>query len=226
MTQIFIEPELENLSELENSTEWQLVCEQLGLSNQLSRTEKSETKQAPPYMAIDPKTAKIIRTLCPEMVDFRKYAASTIPLDVLQEIQKCVKHGWYDQIHIYYDNVTPDPFVVGSYEETQYRYHFHLIARWGAEMLPMEMLEQKAIQRLKNAALKSLHELSSKVDYAIRNTDNFISGILGNADRPALDFHARGLDRGYNYPALPNAPFVAPVSPIASVPDNDFDIPF
>ncbi len=219
MTQIFIEPELENLSEIENSTEWQSVCEQLGLSNQLSRTEKSATKQAPPYMAIDPKTQNIIRALCPEMVDFRKYAASTIPLDVLQEIQKCVKHGWYDQIHIYYDNVTPDPFVVGSYE-SEHRYHFHLIARWGAEMLPMELLEQKAVQRLKNAALKSLHELSTKLDYAVRNPEAFVSGLLANIERLDFDFRIMGLNRGYSYPPLSITPFVAPTS--ASDPEENF----
>lgn len=88
-------------------------------------------------MFIDPKTSKIIRTLCPRLVDFREYKESTIPLDVLQEIQKCEKNGWYSKIQIAFDDKSPDPFVIGILpSEHSWNASRHLIARWGAELLP------------------------------------------------------------------------------------------
>jgi len=65
MTEIFIEPELENLQDETIAAEWFEVASQLGLDNQLKLSSNSETKKAPPYMFIDPKTNRIIEVLCP-----------------------------------------------------------------------------------------------------------------------------------------------------------------
>ena len=86
--EIFIEPELQELEQAEVAQEWFEIASQLGLEEQLKHADRSEEKKAPPYMHIDPKTAKIIKTLCPMQTDYKKYRASTIPLDVLKEIQK------------------------------------------------------------------------------------------------------------------------------------------
>lgn len=197
MTEIFIEPELENLSEVDSAAEWFEICTTLGLNEQIRHADRSEEKKAPPYMFIDPKTERVIVTLCPRVVDFKKYAASTIPLDVLQEIAKCEKNGWYKEIKICYDDKSPDPFVVGiTYAEHSWNASKHLIARWGAELLPFEQLETKAISRLNDVAITQLSEMKHKIDMGLANPELFIRQMLSGKDAPSLNFHIGGISSG------------------------------
>ena len=159
-TEIFIEPELQELEQIENAQEWFEIASELGLTEQLKHADKSEDKKAPPYMYVDPKTSRIIKTICPVQVDYKKYKASTIPLDVLKEIQKAETHGWYSKIHICYDDKSPDPFVIGfTKADSSWNADIHLIARWGAELVPFEILEQKAMSIMKLEASKAINEL-------------------------------------------------------------------
>lgn len=189
MTEIFVEPELENLSQPEIAAEWAEICKELGLEKQLKHSEKSEENQAPPYMYIDPKTECIIRTLCPRLVKVTEYSASTIPVDVLREIKRCNDHGWYSEIKIAYDDKSPDPFVIGyTHDERDWNRHKHLIARWGAELIPFELLESKAIERLRVNANQALHEMRHKINFAIESVDLFVSNVLGGKEVPKIDF--------------------------------------
>lgn len=188
-TEIFIEPELMELEQPEVAQEWFEICSELGLQHQLSHASKSEDKKAPPYMYVDPKTSRIIKTLCPVQVKYADYKASTIPLDVLKEIQKAEKNGWYSKICICYDDKSPDPFVVGfTKAESEWNADIHLIARWGAELLPFEVLEQKAIARMRQEATDALRELKFRVEAALDNVDSFTNSLLTGKDVPKLDF--------------------------------------
>lgn len=195
-TEIFIEPELQDLEQIENAQEWFEIASQLGLDEQLRHADKSEDKKAPPYMYVDPKTSRIIRTLCPVQVPYNKYKASTIPLDILKEIQKAELNGWYSKIHICYDDKSPDPFVVGfTKAENSWNADIHLIARWGAELLPFEVLEQKAIVRMKQNAVDALKELQFKVKNALDDVDAFTSGLLAGKDIPKLEFGVENINK-------------------------------
>lgn len=196
MTQIFIEPELDNLHEVENSTEWQSICEELGLQGQKQLSEKSPVNMAPPYMFLDPKTQRIIKTICPVGVLANNYSVSTIPLDILQEIKKCKDHGWYDEIKIFYDNISPDPFVIGILKSktNTWQKDYHLIARWGAELLPFEELEIKAVNRLRTGIKQRMFEMKSKIDFALTNLDDFITNMISGAESPAANISIQGLD--------------------------------
>lgn len=194
MTQIFIEPELENLSEKENAEQWFAICSELGLNKQLAHADKSEEKQAPPYMYIDPKSEHIIRTLCPRLINIEEYSASTIPLDVLQEVQKCKKHDWYSEIKIAYDDKSPDPFVIGyTKDQHSWQRHKHLIARWGSELLPFEELEKKAIARLRDDATEAMADIKAKAEIALQNVDLFIKGVLNGKGIPSINFSVNNL---------------------------------
>lgn len=197
MTEIFIEPELENLEVAENAAEWFEICTSLGLKEQIRHADRSEEKKAPPYMFIDPKTDKIIVTLCPRVVNYMKYSASTIPLDILQEIAKAEKNGWYKEIHIAYDDKSPDPFVIGiTHSQHSWNASKHLIGRWGSELLPFEQLEQKAISRLMDVAIIQLSEMKHKIDMALSNPTIFIKHVLAGKDIPSLKFHIGSISSG------------------------------
>jgi hypothetical protein len=197
--EIFIEPELESLQDETNASEWFEICSQLGLDKQLSLASKSETKKAPPYMFCDPKTKKIIEILCPCKVKLMDYQSSTIPIDVMKEIQKCKEHGWYENFEIFYDNQSPDPFVLGVLpNEYEWRADRHLIARWGPELLPFELLEEKAIARVKDIALKELSQVKHALQYAIDNPESYIRGLLAGSDKFRMP-----AERGTNSDSFP-----------------------
>lgn len=187
-TEIFIEPELQNLEDEATAAEWFDLVTDLGLTNQISLADKSETKKAPPYMFIDPKTNNVISALCPRRVDYKNYKESTIPLDVLMEIKKCEVNGWYKKIEIAYDDKSPDPFVIGTLpSEHDWNAPKHLIARWGAELIPFEQLTANAIARLRGSAKHALEKMKFTVGHGLDNLDDFIDGLLSGKDKPVFD---------------------------------------
>lgn len=186
-TEIFIEPELMELESVEASTEWSSICQELGLEGQTKLAEKSPELKPPPYRAIDPKTSRIIRALCPEKSTVANFSVSTIPLDILKEVKKCRENGWYHEIYVFYDNKSPDPFLVGKLT-SQWGSPYHLIARWGDELLPFEELEIKAVNRLMGDAKVALIELKSKIDHYLQNPQDFIQMMLNKNEPPKIDF--------------------------------------
>lgn len=187
MTEVFIEPELENLADETIAAEWFETVSKLGLEEQVKLADKSETKQAPPYAFIDPKTSRIIRTVCPCRVDYKAYNVSTIPLDILQEIAKCEENKWYHKIYICYDDKSPDPFVVGKLKD-EWGSPMHMIARWGAELLPFEQLELKAVERLKYNAKKALERLRLQAQFGLDDVDGFVKSLMSGEQPPNFDF--------------------------------------
>lgn len=187
-TEIFIEPELMELETPEVSAEWSSICEELGLDGQKALAEKSPELKPPPYRAIDPKTSRIIRALCPAKSKVADFSVSTIPLDILQEIKKCITNGWYHELWVCYDDKSPDPFLVGRINSS-WGSPYHLIARWGDELLPFEELEIKAINRLMNDAKVALVEIKSKVDYYLQNPQDFVQMMMGKNEAPKIDFN-------------------------------------
>lgn len=196
MTEIFIEPELQELQNEQVAQEWFNLVSELNLEGQIKLADKSDTKKAPPYMYVDQRTARMIRALCPVQVNYTRYKQSTIPLDVLQEIKKCEDNKWYISIQILYDDKSPDPFVVGLLDaDFKSDRPIHLIARWGNELLPFEILEQKAIERLKLQAKASLMDMKSKIENSLQDLDLFVQNALNNDVDMRLDFNVRSVDK-------------------------------
>ena len=182
--ELFVEPELAELDEIQNASEWFEIASELGLENQLKFASKEEHKKPAPYMYVDPKTSAIIKAICPVQVNYKEYKASTIPLDILKEIKKAEDSGWYEAIHICYDDKSPDPFVIGiTKAENNWSRHVHLIGRWGPELLPFEQLEEKAIERRTYEVTQMLEQTKNQVEYALKDVKSFIKANLGQEMR-------------------------------------------
>lgn len=173
-TQIFIEPELENLHE--NSGEWEQLCTGLGLQKQLKKAGKVENV-GNPYMKLDHRTEMAYEMLCPRKELYTDYAASTLPLEVLQEIHRCKENEWFARIEIWYDDKSPDPFLIG-YDSKKADANKFLIAQWGDESLPFEQLLEKAINRFIEAYLRALNRLIADCEWRKQDIEGEIRGYI------------------------------------------------
>lgn len=174
----FLEPELEELILTENKEEWVSLAEEIGAEGQvkLVKKENGENSSPIPYMSINRKWQKIFKTICPVSVEYKKYDVSTIPLDGLRDIKNCVNANYFDSIEIWHSDVAPDPFIVGAVGKSWDKKYF-LIGQFGDELLPLEMLEAKAIKKLAEG-------LKNQLKTMLNNVDNVIYDYLEKHETP------------------------------------------
>lgn len=168
------EPELDELIQnADKNQEWSELCFHLGMEGQLSTIKRSSDDETStgnpiPYMAINKRWLKIFKTLCPDKIEYKKYKFSTVPLDGLKEILLCVHQKYFDVVEIWWDNVVKDPLIIGiingKYSSDKQHY---LIGRFGDEILPLEMLEQKAIQRIVSHLKNTVEKVSKTIDECV-----------------------------------------------------------
>lgn len=188
--EIYLEPELEEMIGSEEVTaEWKQLAEELGMEGQLKlitpKSGEEVDKNPSPYIHMNKKAENVFAILCPEVVDYKKYGKSTIPRDVMKEIAFAEKLQCFDKICIWYDDASPDPLVVGYIKVAPYEYVKHMIARFGDEILPFEVLEKKAIERLKKRITDKLKATLTSIDTKV---DNFFNPARYNDDNLNIDF--------------------------------------
>lgn len=188
--EIYLEPELEEMvGSKEVTAEWKQLAEELGMEGQLKlitpKTSSENDKNPSPYIHMNKKAENVFAILCPEVVDYKKYDKSTIPRDVLKEIALAEKQQFFDKICIWYDDVSPDPLVVGYIKVGTYEYVKHMIARFGDEILPFEVLERKAIDRLKKRITDKLKAALAGIDSKV---DGFFNPARYNDDNLDINF--------------------------------------
>ncbi|WP_299116867.1 hypothetical protein [uncultured Winogradskyella sp.] len=171
--EIYLEPELQELTQNQELTEeWKKMCETLDLKGQIEMLPNKESSPSP-YLFMNSSMLKIFSILCPSVVDYTQYNKSTIPYEVLKEIAICKEKNYFDAIKIWYDDISPDPLVVGYMKnEGQYNETQHLIARFGDEVLPIEILKDKAIARLTKSISNQLKQISNSLT---ENIEDFIN---------------------------------------------------
>lgn len=173
-TQIFIEPELETPHQ--NAIHWEQLCNGLDLKQQIKKLGKVE-RIGNPYMRLDPRTERVCEMLCPKKESYTTYTAGTLPLEILQEIHRCKKNEWFPVMEVWYDDQSPDPFLIG-YESKKGSANKYLIARWGDELLPLEQLTNKAINRFKEAYQRALNRLIQDCEYRKQEVEGEIRGYI------------------------------------------------
>ena len=188
--EIYLEPELQEMvANEEVTTEWKQLAEELGMEGQLKlikpKSSEGVDKNPSPYIHMNKKAERVFAVLCPEVVNYKKYDKSTIPREVLKEIALAEKEQYFDKICIWYDDASPDPLVVGYIKTGSYDYVKHLIARFGDEILPFEVLETKAIARMKKRMTDKLNAALNGIDLTI---DEYFNPKTYGSDSITIDF--------------------------------------
>jgi hypothetical protein len=149
MVQTFLVEETKELIyDNDSLNEWKIKCEELGLSAQLELSTKE--KSPVPFEFMNTVAKRVYETICPAKVNYKQYAKTAIPLEVLSLIALSEKEGYFKEIQIWYDDKTPDPFAVGFRKRSgstyDWDYEFYTIARWGDALRPFEELKEMAIK--------------------------------------------------------------------------------
>jgi hypothetical protein len=182
--EIFLQPELEELViDADKKTEWETKINQLGLTGQLSLTKNSENGSASPYTFMNEQMKLVFETLCPTKVAVEKYNKSVIPIEVLSHIALCKQEGYFKKLEIWYDNKTPDPVLVGYVSDSYSSSIIHLIARWGDEIIPYELLVEKAIKRYTAAFKLSVAETKNECESLLSSAELTIKQLFAGQKR-------------------------------------------
>ena len=177
-TEIYLQPELEEIVvDSEKRDEWMEKVAALGLTGQTKLTANSEKGSASPYTFMNEQMKLVFQTLCPTVADVYKYDKSVIPIDVLSHIALCKQEGYFSKLEIWYDNKSPDPVLVGHLTGG-YSSPMHLIARWGDEVIPYELLLEKAIHRYTNAFILAARNTKSEAEAAIANAELHVKQVF------------------------------------------------
>jgi hypothetical protein len=204
IVEIYFDQELSDIVfDSEKLEEWKKTCKELGLENQLKLSKGDDSPI--PYPFMNTSMRRIASTLCPTNVEVGKYDKTPIPLEVIQQLALCKKEGYFQDIEVWYDDKSPDPFLIGlrckfySYQDgTRERKEFdtkeeaqkwtgennsvyptnvthYLIARWGDVKKDFKRLKVEAKERF-------LEEYSSTMKNDIEVLQMKLKQIKDNAN--------------------------------------------
>lgn len=111
--ELYFEKELSDVVfDVDSLDEWKSLVKELGVEGQ---EKLSKGKNSPiPFPFMNTKLTNIVNILCPASIEFTKYSKTAIPLDVLRQAAFCVREKYFQKIYVYYDDRSPDPFLVGT----------------------------------------------------------------------------------------------------------------
>lgn len=142
------------------------IAQKLGLVKQVEKAEKPF-----PVIPMTPLEYFVYNTLCPTHTKLEEFEDELIPLDVLREVLRAKEEGNFSKFEVWtIDKVKHDDPVVVGYTKGKYSWEQVpcLIARWGNELLPFNVLLPDAkriawdnIQRVKRIFKTRLEEIES-----------------------------------------------------------------
>jgi hypothetical protein len=123
----------------EQSAEALALIEQLGLNGQ-KQTATTEVRF--PYRVMTDDEAFVYSQLCPEQTPVEEYSNGPIPLEVLKTIAyaRSLKDDRIAYLEVWSasSKLVKDPVLIGR--KSRYQGAIYILARWGEELLPLEVL--------------------------------------------------------------------------------------
>ena len=194
---IYREPENQDL--IINEQDLQKYNE-LALELGLCTIEQAEQQKCPSvYVCLNSAMQRQLKALCPVSVDISNYRRSTIPLEVLQAYKFCKDQDMYEGFLIMYDDVAPDPMLIGwNYQNEEarqkkysWRRDFYLIARWGDCAMELPDLLEMGFQKIKAELIDKAKKAQSVINNILADPDLYTRDIIGN-NMPRIDIDTRG----------------------------------
>lgn len=181
---IYREPENEGLILNEDDlARYNELAAELGLCT----VEDAQVNKVPSvYVCLNQAMQRQLKAICPMSTDINSYRRSTIPLPVLEVYKFCKDQKMYEGFQIWYDDVAPDPLLIGwnfqndEAREKNYtwRRDRYLIARWGDCAMELPELLSLGFERIKQEMLDLVRKGQLKVKDVLENPDSYVRDIL------------------------------------------------
>jgi len=151
--------------------EWNELVAALGMEGQAKLNGAS--KGVNPFPIMTTKVYNVYNTLLVNQREHTEFSEESIPLEVLKLIKYAKDENFFEQIDIWYEPTMDDPVVVGIRHRNGNKWDkaYHMIARWGEELIDYHTLEQKAIEKLKVERKQRLGEKHVEVKNALETLD-------------------------------------------------------
>jgi hypothetical protein len=170
MVEVYVESELQELiTDAGKTDEWKAKVQELGLDGQQSLI--AGKKSPIPFPNLNSAMEHVYTTLCPSKQEFRVYNRTTMPTRVLEAIGLCVKENYFEKMEVWFDEIAPDPVLVGYHNKEMY-----LIARWGDELRSFPELRTLARERKLAVERTSLNKRQANLEM---NVDEYLNGGWG-----------------------------------------------
>ena len=141
-----LEENQETTFDVDKLDEWKALVDELGLEGQkeLLSTDKEGTPI--PFQYMNQGMKNMFEVLCPRNVEANEFDAMPIPLKVLGILKLAESEHYFGKIEIWYDDVKPDPVMVG-YTGKKGDGKMYLLARWGDVLKTFDELLEVAKKR-------------------------------------------------------------------------------
>ena len=171
------------------------LVKQLGLAGQKSLlcpapAGTGETKLRCPYREMMAEERFVFNLLCPEHVAAERYAASPIPLRVLQVLSHAMSLNFFERIEVWAgaSQTVKDPVLVGIRQRAPDRTWdkvAYILARWGEELDEWPALAAKALRQWREAAQEKALAITARVKADTDRLEHVsVAVAIKHSDRP------------------------------------------
>lgn len=148
----------------EKRQEWEGLIKELGLEGQ-QKLIAGDDKSPIPFYPLNTRERKAIKILLPRWEYPVAYSRSPIPIPVLGVIALAEREKYFKEIHICYDDVEPDPAVIGLTEDDQP----FLLARWAEDKLKslddfIELAKERYVKNIKPRVEAQINDLQRSLE--------------------------------------------------------------
>lgn len=154
----------------EQSAEALALCQQLELEGQLPKKGEEVSTARFPYRLMTDEEQFVYNQLCPEKCSIKSYRNDPIPLEVLKTAvyakSLCDSRVDYLEVWAAETSRVKDPILVGR--ASPYSGAIYILARWGEELLPLQVLSPDAIKIWYEKRIDSLNKIKLDVESALK----------------------------------------------------------
>lgn len=170
----------------EQSAEALRLIEELGLKGQQPKAEAVTTSRNP-YRLVKSDEQFVYSVLCPDRCKVEDYKDGPIPLEVLKTLAYAKSLGVFAGFEVWAasSKSVKDPVLVGYTNMSQWGSLTggpYLIARWGEELLPLEVLTPDALRIWWNKRIDKIRSIKAECELALNMPPP--SSIPSNMDEP------------------------------------------
>ncbi len=164
------------------------LIEQLNLEGQ---KELIKGEKVFPYRKMTKQERVVYKAICPEVTPVNKFSDSIIPVRVLQVIAH-VKEFDFITIEVWHQPNADikDPILVGRKGDTwRTDVEYYLLARWGEELQPFEVLFERAVKVLTAKVRAQALSAKREIEGMLTGTEEMVRGRLMEGNTPHLSLY-------------------------------------